>query len=77
MIKNYYDPGTYGEINNKNQSNSVFARLDWNISDKHKLTLRHNYVDGSNDILSRSATSVVFSNTGINLQPIVIHLSWS
>jgi hypothetical protein len=64
MIKNYYDPGTYGAINNKNQSTSVFARLDWNINDKHKLTLRHNYVKGSNDILSRSATSVVFSNTG-------------
>jgi hypothetical protein len=64
MIKNYYDPGTYGAINNKNQSTSVFARLDWNISDKHKLTLRHNYVKGSNDILSRSANSVVFSNTG-------------
>ncbi len=64
MIANYYDPGTYGAINNKNQSNSFFARVDWNISDKHKLTIRHNYVDGSNDILSRSATSVVFSNTG-------------
>ncbi len=64
MIKNYYDPGSFGAINNKNQSTSVFARIDWNISDKHKLTLRHNYVEGSNDILSRSANSVVFSNTG-------------
>jgi len=64
MIANYYDPGTYGAINNKNQSNSFFGRIDWNINDKHKLTIRHNYVDGSNDILSRTATSVVFSNTG-------------
>lgn len=60
----HYDPGSYGAISNKNQSTSVFVRLDWNISNKHKLTLRHNYVNGSNDILSRSAQSVVFSNTG-------------
>lgn len=59
-----YDPGTYGAINNENKSTSVFARLDWNINDKHTLTLRHNYVDGSNDLLSRTAISVPFSNTG-------------
>lgn len=64
MIANYYDPGTYGAINNKNQSNSFFGRIDWNINDKHKLTIRHNYVDGSNDVLSRGQNSVVFSNTG-------------
>ncbi len=65
MIKIYgIDPGTYGQINNQNQSTSVFGRIDWNISDKHKLTLRHNYVTGSNDVLSRTATAVVFSNGG-------------
>jgi hypothetical protein len=65
MLKTYgYDLGSYGAISNKNQSNSVFGRLDWNISDKHKLTLRHNYVDGSNDIRSRNATTALFENTG-------------
>lgn len=59
-----YDPGTYGAINNENKSTSVFARIDWNINEKHKLTLRHNYVNGSNDVLSRTATSLIFSNTG-------------
>jgi hypothetical protein len=60
-----YDPGTYGAITNENKSTSVFARIDWNLSNKHKLTFRHNYVDGSNDILSRSnGTSAVFSNGG-------------
>lgn len=59
-----YDPGGFGEINNENKSTSLFARLDWNINDKNTLTLRHNYVDGSNDIRSRSANSVVFSNAG-------------
>jgi hypothetical protein len=65
MQKTYgYDLGSYGAISNKNQSNSVFGRIDWNISDKHKLTLRHNYVDGSNDIRSRSANVALFENTG-------------
>jgi hypothetical protein len=66
MQKNYgFDLGSYGAINNENQSTSLFARIDWNISDKHKLTLRHNYVNGSNDIgRSRSATTAYFENTG-------------
>ncbi|MDB5197304.1 MAG: TonB-dependent receptor [Flaviaesturariibacter sp.] len=66
MLKNYnFDLGSYGAINNDNESKSLFGRIDWNISDKHRLTLRHNYVDGSNDIArSRSANSAFFENTG-------------
>lgn len=65
MIDTYkFDPGSYGAINNENKSTSLFGRIDWNINEKHTLTLRHNYVDGSNDIRSRSANSVVFSNGG-------------
>jgi hypothetical protein len=66
MLKNYgFDLGSYGALNNENESTSLFARIDWNISNKHKLTLRHNYVDGSNDIArSRTATAAFFENTG-------------
>ncbi len=65
MLNTYeYDLGSYSAITNQNQSTSLFGRIDWNISDKHRLTLRHNYVDGSNDIRSRSATSALFENTG-------------
>ncbi|MFT4031656.1 MAG: carboxypeptidase regulatory-like domain-containing protein [Siphonobacter sp.] len=65
LIENYqYDPGTYGAINNDNQSTSVFARLDWNINNKHRLALRFNHVNGTLDNLSRSATSAIFSNSG-------------
>lgn len=59
-----YDPGGYGAINNENKSTSLFARLDWNINEKNTLTLRHNYVDGSNDIRSRTNNAVVFANSG-------------
>ncbi len=65
MLSKYgYDLGSYGAINNENQSQSFFARIDWNISDKHKLTLRNSFVDGSNDIRSRAATTPLFENTG-------------
>lgn len=65
MQDNYgFDLGGYGAIANKNESTSFFGRIDWNISDKHKLTIRHNYVDGSNQIRSRTATNALFENNG-------------
>jgi len=65
LISKYnYDPGTYTAINKEQYSTSAFARIDWNISDKHKLTVRHSYVDGSNYIISRSPTSITFSDGG-------------
>lgn len=59
-----YDVGSFGKLNNENKSTSLFARLDWNINDKNTLTLRHNFVDGSNDIRSRSMNAVTFENSG-------------
>ena len=59
-----YNVGNYGAIDNTNKSTSIFARLDWNINEKNKLVFRFNNVNGSNDILSRSASSSVFSNGG-------------
>lgn len=65
LISKYnYDPGTYGALTNHNSSNSVFAKIDWNIDDKNKLMVRFNHVDGYNDILSRSAYTGTFSNSG-------------
>jgi outer membrane receptor protein involved in Fe transport len=67
MTKYGFDLGSYGAITNKNESTSAFGRIDWNISSKHKLTLRHSYVEGSTDIRSRSATSAIFENTGYKI----------
>ncbi len=49
-----YDPGSYGPVSNEFKSKQLFLRLDWNLSDKHRLTLRHNYVDASREILRRN-----------------------
>lgn len=44
-----YDPGSFLSILNKRPSTKIFGRLDFNLSDQHRLTLRHNYVDASDD----------------------------
>ncbi len=45
-------------------SNKLFARLDWNISEANRLTLRHNFVDAAFDDQRRNSTSYSLSNTG-------------
>ncbi|GAA4354527.1 TonB-dependent receptor [Hymenobacter saemangeumensis] len=57
-----YDAGSFGEINAETKSNKAFARLDWNISNNHQLTLRHNFVDASDDNITRSQTNFRFGN---------------
>src|SRR5690606_19801467 len=44
-----YDPGRYqGYANEAQQQGDKFlARLDWNISDKHKFAVRYNVLDGT------------------------------
>ncbi len=57
-----YDPGEFGRgfRDMATENTKLFARLDFNISDKHRLTLRHNYVKGSDDRTPSAARSGVF-----------------
>jgi hypothetical protein len=59
-----YDVGAINGINTTRKSNSVFARIDWNINDKNKLMIRNNYVNGNNYIISDSKSTMVFGNGG-------------
>jgi len=59
-----YDPGSYGEVSNNRDSNKFFGRGDININKDHRLTVRFNFVDATNDILSRSGGSFGFGNNG-------------
>ncbi|MCK5221946.1 MAG: TonB-dependent receptor, partial [Candidatus Aminicenantes bacterium] len=55
ILKGYgYDPGGYDQVTNETESQKIFFRLDWNINDKHRLTLRNNYVKSSHERLDRS-----------------------
>lgn len=49
MISNYgYDPGSYDSNTRTLESNKLTAKIDWNINDNHKLSLKHSYVKGEN-----------------------------
>ena len=62
-----YEPGRY--LNNLQTRNSdkVIAKIDWNINQRHKLSLRHSYVKGETNIMNRPGSrDVYFTNTGLN-----------
>ncbi len=65
-IDNYgYDPGEFENNNQTTNGEKVLVKLDYNISDKHKLSARHSYVKGTTEIHpTPNANSVVFENVG-------------
>ena len=42
-----YDPGSYDSYNKDQGNLKLLARLDWNISQKHHLSLRYNYTNNN------------------------------
>jgi outer membrane receptor for ferrienterochelin and colicin len=55
LKNNYgYDPSAgktaLGEFTRNTRSNKIFARLDFNLSDKHRLTVRNNYTRPRTDV---------------------------
>ena len=62
ILKNKYgyDPGSTDEYIKPTNNNKFFIRGDVNVAPGHQLTIRHNYVKGSNDIGSPSVRSFIF-----------------
>jgi hypothetical protein len=64
ILKNTYgyDPGGYGAGYKDviTDNGKLFLRMDYNIGDKHRLTLRHNYVKGTSDRTPSKASQYVF-----------------
>lgn len=65
-LKNRYgiDAGSFGDIELKSANTKLFGRLDFNLSERHQLTLRHNFVQASADHLSRAASILNFESQG-------------
>ncbi len=57
-----YNAGSYGINSLKTNSNKFFVRLDWNISDKHHLTFRNNYISAFDDKLTRATGNQISSS---------------
>jgi outer membrane receptor for ferrienterochelin and colicin len=59
-----YNAGTLGDIPQGRESDNFFGRLDWNLNNQNQLTLRHNYVDASRDVVAdRVFTRFRFPNS--------------
>ena len=52
-----YDAGTLGEVTTPIDSDKVFLRGDFNLSDSHRLTVRANYVNGGRTLTSAGVPS--------------------
>ena len=51
LINNFdYDPGNYQDYSMFTQSDKALLKLDWNINDKHKLSLRGNMLKSKRDV---------------------------
>ncbi|HVG14329.1 MAG TPA: TonB-dependent receptor, partial [Chitinophagaceae bacterium] len=61
-IKYNYNVGSFDVLQTQTQSDKVFARIDWNINEKHRLTVRHNHISAFDDNVSRSPTLFRFEN---------------
>jgi len=68
FVKNNYgyDPGSYGDVQGALEGTKLFAKLDYNISQDHRLTLRHQYTNAEqyNRFASNSRT-INFGDSGI------------
>ncbi len=67
MINKYnYDPGTFGSTAINLDGTKFFGKLDYNISNDHRLTLRHQYTKAEQfNRFAGSRNTVNFSNNGI------------
>ncbi len=66
-----YNPGGISPLTQEQNSNKVLAKLDWNINPNHRLTLRHNYVKGTDDQgVGRGQTNFSFGNGGYTFESV-------
>lgn len=65
-IKSYgYDPGTYESTKSTLDAEKFFFKLDWNINQNHKFSIRHQYSKGLSISPSTSGrSSIRFANSG-------------
>jgi hypothetical protein len=64
-----YNPGGTSPIDSREDNEKLLAKLDWNINQNHRLTLRHNYVDAiDNQSAPRGESTFSFSNRQIDFE---------
>ncbi|OYU53922.1 MAG: hypothetical protein CFE25_17700 [Chitinophagaceae bacterium BSSC1] len=61
-----YNPGAYQDYPFLTRSDKGLARIDWNINDKHKFSVRYNYLKSKKDISISNSGSLGGSRNSIN-----------
>lgn len=61
-LVNGFKPGTYNNFDLPTQSSKYLARIDYNISDNHKLTVRYNQLNAFRDVIPSTSFNP-FTNT--------------
>ena len=68
LLKKFgYETGPYEGFDAKRDSKKFLARLDWNINDNNKLTLRYVHHDSNSDEVISNSSSVGFGNRSRNI----------
>ncbi|WP_435623796.1 TonB-dependent receptor [Flagellimonas sp.] len=72
LITNFgYNPGTFANSIESLESDKLIAKLDWNIDEKNKLSLRHSYVKAVQFNAAGSNTGTInFLNRSINFESV-------
>jgi len=69
LNNNYgYNPGSLDIFTANQDSNKIFARLDWNINANHRLSLRHNFIDANRESLSRNGFNFELDDNMVNYE---------
>ncbi|SHG26117.1 Carboxypeptidase regulatory-like domain-containing protein [Fodinibius roseus] len=68
---NYNTGGYTSPLSQSQDNNKVLAKLDWNISEDHKLTFRYNFVDAIDEEgIGRGRSSYSYANRAYNFNSV-------
>lgn len=59
-----YETGPYEGYNNETRSDKFLTRLDYNINDNHKLSMRYTHLNSKTDVLISNSTTVFGNRRG-------------